>query len=79
MAIKKYIAMRLRVINDSQGDQQEKGLPVKVHLPPVALLLVAWESYMTRTQPEHSKTPPQTNGSSYFLIEKLPKTVFLNL
>jgi hypothetical protein len=28
---------------------------------------------MTPSQPEYTKTPPQTGGSSYILIEKLPK------
>jgi hypothetical protein len=31
---------------------------------------------MTLSQPEYTKTPPQTSESSFFLIEKLPKTAF---
>jgi hypothetical protein len=29
---------------------------------------------MNPSQPEYTKTPPQTGGSSYFLIEKSLKT-----
>jgi hypothetical protein len=43
--------------------------------PPPSLLLAAWESYMTPSQPK-SKIPIQTGGNSYFLIEKSPKTAF---
>jgi hypothetical protein len=32
---------------------------------------------MTPSQPEFRKTPPQTCGSLYFLMEKLPKTAFI--
>jgi hypothetical protein len=31
---------------------------------------------LTPSQPEYTKTPPQTGGSFHFLIEKSPKTVF---
>jgi hypothetical protein len=34
---------------------------------------------MTPSRPEYTKTPPQTGGSSYFLIEKSPKTAFFNI
>jgi hypothetical protein len=43
---------------------------------PAALLLVAWGSYMTPSQPEYTKTQPQTGGSSYFLIENRLKQHF---
>jgi hypothetical protein len=33
---------------------------------------------MTPSQLECTKSPPQTGGSSYFLIEQLLKTVFFN-
>jgi hypothetical protein len=62
MTIKKFIAMWLGVIYDSP--------------PPAALLLVVLESYMTTSQPEYIKTPPQTGRSSSFLIEKSPKTAY---
>jgi hypothetical protein len=35
-----------------------------------ALLLVAWESYMTPSRPTYTKIPPQIGGNSYVLIEK---------
>jgi hypothetical protein len=31
---------------------------------------------MTPSQPKYTKIAPQTGGSSYFLIEKSPKTAF---
>jgi hypothetical protein len=40
-------------------------------LLPCALLLIAWESDMTPMWPEYTKTPPQTDGYSYFFIEKI--------
>jgi hypothetical protein len=33
---------------------------------------------MTPSRQEYAKTPPQTGGSSYFLIEKSPKTAFFD-
>jgi hypothetical protein len=39
---------------------------------PVGSLAVIYDSH----QPEYIKIPPQTGGSSYFLIEKSPKTAF---
>jgi hypothetical protein len=32
---------------------------------------------MTPSWPKYTKTPPQTSGNFYFLIEKSPKTAFL--
>jgi hypothetical protein len=70
--------VRLEVTDDSQATNRKKGrLPVRAPLPSAALLLVAWESYMTPSHPEYTKTPPQTGGSFYFLIEKSPETAFL--
>jgi hypothetical protein len=31
---------------------------------------------MTLSHPENTKTPPKTEGSSYFLIEKSPETAY---
>jgi hypothetical protein len=31
---------------------------------------------MTPSQPDYTKSPPKTSGSSYFLIEKLPKKAY---
>jgi hypothetical protein len=78
MAIKKKcVAMQLAVIYDSQVSYRKQGgLPVRATLPPFALLLVAWKSYMTPSQQEYTKTPPKNGRSSYLLIEKSPKTVF---
>jgi hypothetical protein len=33
---------------------------------------------MTPHQPEYTKIPPQTGESSYYLIEKSPKTAFFD-
>ncbi len=56
------------------GDQQEAERTLcEIPLPPAALLLVAWESYMTPSWPEYTKKIPKTGGSTYFLIEKLLK------
>jgi hypothetical protein len=32
---------------------------------------------MTPSQPKNTKMPPETDGCSYFWIEKSPKTMFL--
>jgi hypothetical protein len=32
---------------------------------------------MTPSWPEYTKTPPQSSGNFYFLIEKTPLTAFL--
>jgi hypothetical protein len=53
-----------------------RGLPVRASLLLAALLLAALESYMTPSRLEYTKRPSQTGGSSYFLIEKSPKTAF---
>jgi hypothetical protein len=39
--------------------------------------LVAWESFMTPSCPEYTKTPTQTGGIPYILIEKSPKITFV--
>ncbi len=70
---KKCETVRLGVIYDSQATNRKLGgIPVRALLPPAALLLVAWESYVTPSQPEYTKRPSRTGGSSYFLIEKSP-------
>jgi hypothetical protein len=77
MAVKKCVAVWLEVIYDSQAtNRKQGGLPVRAPLLSATFLMVAWESYMDPSQLEYTKTPPQTGGSSYFLIEKLPKTKF---
>jgi hypothetical protein len=63
---------------DSQTtNRNQEGLPTRTPTPSGALLLIAWDSYMTLSQPEYTKVPPDTSGYSYFLREKLPKTTFL--
>ncbi len=55
---KKYVAMRLKVIYDSQAtNRKQGGLPVTAP-PPAALLLVAWESYIT---PQLARIHKKTN------------------
>jgi hypothetical protein len=77
MAIKKCVAMRLGVINESRTtNRKQRGLPVKA-LSPTALLLVAWESHMTPSWQEYTKTPPETRESTYFFTDKSPKRAFL--
>jgi hypothetical protein len=77
MAVKKCVAVRLGVIYDSQvTNNKQGGLPARTPKPPVALLLVAWESYMTPSRPGYTKSSPQTGGCSYYFIEKSPKTTF---
>jgi hypothetical protein len=79
MAIKKCVAMWQEVMYDSQApNSKQEGLPVRARHPPLpALLLVGRKSYMTPSRLECSKTPPQTGGSSCFLIEKsLGRTFF---
>jgi hypothetical protein len=72
MAIhKKDITVRLGVIYDSQAtNRKQGGLPVRA-----ACLLVAYIC-MTPSRLEYTKTPPETGGSFYILIEKWPKTTF---
>jgi hypothetical protein len=43
---------------------------------PAALLLAAWESFMTPSQLKNIKIPPKKGGSSYCFIKKSPKTAF---
>jgi hypothetical protein len=63
---KKVHVARSQATNRKQG-----GLLLRA-----PLLLVDWESYITSSQPKDTKIPPYTGGSSYFLIEKSPKTAF---
>jgi hypothetical protein len=76
MAIKKWIAVRLGVLYDSQTTNRKlRGVPARAPNPSGALQLVAWESYLTPSWPEDTKMPPVTVGCSYFLNGKLPKTI----
>jgi hypothetical protein len=76
-AIRKCIAVRLGVIYDSQGaNWKQGGLPMRDPLP-TTLLLAVEESYMTPNRPKYTKIPPESDGSSYFLIEKSYKTAFV--
>jgi hypothetical protein len=43
---------------------------MRAPVPPAALLLVAWELYMTPSRSEYTKRSPQTGGSSYFYLLK---------
>jgi hypothetical protein len=73
---KRCIAMRLGVIFDYQATNgKQGGLPVKAPSPG-ALILVAWESYITPSWPECTKTPTSTGGSTYILIEKSTRNTF---
>jgi hypothetical protein len=76
MATKKCVAVGLRVIYDSQATNRKLGGLLARTPFPSTLLLVVWESYMTPNRPEYTKTPPQTSGCSFLLIEKSPKTTF---
>jgi hypothetical protein len=74
---KKCVAVRLGVIYDSKATNRKQGvLPVFAPLLPAILLWVAWETYMTPSRSEYTKTPTKTGGSSNCLIEKSPRTVF---
>jgi hypothetical protein len=74
---KKCAAVQLGVIYDSQPNNRKLGgLPARTLTPSSALLLVFWESYITPSQLEYTKMPPETGVFSYFLIEKSPKTTF---
>jgi hypothetical protein len=77
MAMKKCVAVRLVVIYDSQANWKQGGLP-EPPSHPAALLLDAWETCMTHSWPEYTKTPPKIGGISYLLIEKYLKTDFIN-
>ncbi len=59
------------------SDQKEAGTtPCQNPLHPAALLLIAWESFMTPSWLEYTKTPPQTGGGFHFLIKKSHETAF---
>jgi hypothetical protein len=51
-------------------------LPARTSIHPCALLLVAWESYMTPSWLEYTKTPQHTVGCFYFFIEKFTESSF---
>jgi hypothetical protein len=74
---KKCIAIRLGVIYDSRAtNRKQGGLPVRAPPPPQSSYWLFGESCTTSSRPEYTKTPPQTGGSSYILIEKSSKTTF---
>ncbi len=78
MAIKKYIAVGLRVICDSQSTiRRQGGHPARDPLP-CCTPITNQESYMTPCRPKSTKIPPRTGGSSYFLVEKSPKSAFFD-
>jgi hypothetical protein len=73
MAIKKYIAMRQRIIYDSPGrpiGSREDSLQESA-LPPVHSY-GSRESYMTLSQTEYTETSPRTGRRSRFFIGKMP-------
>jgi hypothetical protein len=56
MAIKKFVAVYLGVIYDSQPTNRKLGgLPARTPTPSVALQLVPWESFMTTSRLEYIK------------------------
>jgi hypothetical protein len=55
--------MRLGVIFDSQAGYQLET-PCENPSSPVALLLVIWDSYLTLSWPECTKTQPQIGSPS---------------
>ncbi len=71
---KKVIAVRLGFIYDQY--RKHRVLPAITATLPGALVLVAWESYMTPSWPEYTKTPPQRGLYAYFLIENCLKQHF---
>ncbi len=74
---KKVRCLALGITYDSQTtNRKQGGLPSRTHTTSGALILVAWKSYMTPTQPEYKKIPPETGLCYYFLIEKSPETTF---
>jgi hypothetical protein len=77
MAIKKCTAMRLGVIYDFQATNRNlEGLLSRTTTPSGTLLLVAWQSYMTTSQPEWTKIPPETGRCSSFFIKNHLKHLF---
>jgi hypothetical protein len=69
--------MRLGVIYDSQAiNKKQRGLPVRA--PPLCHTPTGHLGVIYGSQPAGiHKTPPKTGGSSYFLVEKSPRTAFL--
>jgi hypothetical protein len=59
--------MWLGVIYDSQATNRKQG-------GPIGCLGVIYDSQLARIL--YTKTPPQTDGNSYILIEKLSKAAF---
>jgi hypothetical protein len=75
--------MRLGVIYDSQATNRKQGrFPVRARLPRLprlhGLLLIAWESYMTPSYPEYTKTASQTRWKLLLLDRKIIRnSIFL--
>jgi hypothetical protein len=72
---KKFVAVRLGVIYDSQASNKKwGGLPARTSTPlwrnPIGRLGVVYDSQPARIQ----KIPPETGGCSYILIETSTKT-----
>jgi hypothetical protein len=66
MVVKKCIAVWLEVIYDSQATNgKQGGLPVKIPIPTGALLLVAWESYMTPSRPAQKYHQKQMDALTF--------------
>jgi hypothetical protein len=76
---KKGVAMPLGVLCDSQATiRKHGGLPLRAPLPcrtSIGRLGVINDS----NRPKYTKIPPQSGGSSLFLIEKSSKTAFLKI
>jgi hypothetical protein len=60
-------------------NRKQEVLPVRTPLPGT-LLLVAWQSsfFLTPSWPDYTKTPPQTGGCTFFVIEKSLQTTFFS-
>jgi hypothetical protein len=79
MATKNCVALWLGVIYDSQATNiKQCRLLERTPIPSLALILVAWKSYITPCQPECTKIPPEIGECSYFLNEKSPKQHFFD-
>jgi hypothetical protein len=74
MAIKTCVAVQLVVYDSQASNRNQGGLTVRAppHSTPNGCLEVIYVSQLA----EYTKVPKQTGGSSYFLIEKSPKTAF---
>jgi hypothetical protein len=71
--------MRLGVIYDSQATNKKQGVLPVSPLPLAALLLFAWESYMTLSRPEYTKTPSKKVEALTFLLNIRLKQHFFTI